>query len=86
MANFSLGTAVDILRGNIGSRDGQGVLAGVREARRCVETGSRIGENKAVLDAPGAEGDQADDLLAEELALTERLEAIREARAARNAC
>ena len=54
VANFALGVGVDILRGYIGSRDGHAVLSSVRETRRAVEVGQRIGERKDVLDAPGA--------------------------------
>lgn len=86
LGNFALGVGVDILRGHVGSRDGAGVLAGVREARRAVMDGQKIGQHKEVLDGPG-EADRAapgsDDLLAEERALTARLEQVREARAAR---
>lgn len=75
LGNFALGVGVDILRGAVGSRDGQTVLASVREARRTVEAGQKIGANKQVLDAPGEA-----PALDEEAALLARLEEIRRAR------
>ena len=84
VGNFALGVGVDILRGQVGSRDGSAILGSVREARRSVETGQKIGQHKEVLDAPGATSPTPEEAdLAEERALTARLEAIREARASR---
>lgn len=85
MGNFALGVGVDILRGNVGSRDGGAILASVREARRSVEVGQKIGQNKDVLDAPGGsvptEGVD-EEILRREAELTAELEAIRERRGA----
>ena len=50
LGNFSLAIGVDVLRGQIGSREATSVLGAVRETRRNIQVGQSIGENKQVLD------------------------------------
>ena len=89
-----------MLKGRIGSRDGSAIVGAIRETRRVVMDAQKIGPNRHVLDAPGADQEDGfagpppgsfgapapresppdDPLLAEERALTERLEKIREQR------
>jgi hypothetical protein len=80
LANFAIGHSLDSLRGTIGVREANASLRGVGETRKLIEMGSKIGERKEVLDAPGAGTEDPD--LARERELTAELEALRERRGA----
>jgi hypothetical protein len=84
LANFAIGHSLDSLRGTIGVREANASLRGVGETRKLIEMGSKIGDRKGVLDAPGAGACEDPDEV-ELRELTERMEAVKERQAARGA-
>jgi hypothetical protein len=83
MTTFALAHSIDILRGAMGTREAHASLRGIGEARKMIETGEKIGQNKNIADPIDEPLEGKEEFLRRrEKELTAELEAIREQRGA----